>query len=267
MKRNGNFFATFLIFLLLSSLLFGLSRTGFLGGVTGFLGRLVFPFEKTIFTTLNFITGINNDTKFKKLEDENKFLYKQLTNIENLEKENNALKDQFKTANPKSANLLSTKIVGAPNFIPNVTIPDTFLIDKGRKDNVVNGLGVVFKDNLVGRVVKTTDNFSEVTILTNKNFSFTAKTSKTQALGIVRGFGSMDMVFNNVLLSESLELGDIVLTKGELDIKGIGLPPDIIVGKIISVDKKPSSLFQSAKVQSLINFSKLSIVFVVLGNQ
>jgi len=267
MKKNGNFFTIFLIFLLLSFLLFGLSRVGFFGGQTGFLGRLIFPFEKTIFATWNLITGINDDVGNKQLEDENKSLYKKLTNTENLEKENNALRDQFKTISPKSANLLPAKIVGAPSFIPNVTIPDAFIIDKGTKDGVVNGLAIVLKDNLVGRVAKTSDNFSEVTVLTNKNFSFTAKTSKTGALGVVRGFGSTDMVLDNVLLSESLEVGDLVLTKGELDIKGIGLPPDIIVGKIISVDKKPSSLFQSAKVQSLIDFSKLSEVFVVLGNQ
>lgn len=70
------------------------------------------------------------------------------------------------------------------------------------------------------------------------------------------------MILDNVLLSETLKVGDVVLTNGDIDQNGKGLPPDLIVGKITSVDKNPSALFQKADVVSFVDFSKLSTLFV-----
>jgi rod shape-determining protein MreC len=71
---------------------------------------------------------------------------------------------------------------------------------------------------------------------------------------------------HNVVLSEKLEKDDLVRTKGDVDERGQGFPPDLIVGKIISVNKQPSALFQSAEVKSLVDFSRLSTVFVITQN-
>jgi len=71
---------------------------------------------------------------------------------------------------------------------------------------------------------------------------------------------------DNVVLSDSIAVGDYVVTKGDLTIDNSGYPPSLIVGKIISVEKKSSDLFQRGKVKSLVDFSRLSTVFVVLQN-
>jgi cell shape-determining protein MreC len=54
------------------------------------------------------------------------------------------------------------------------------------------------------------------------------------------------------------------LTNGDITLSGSGFPPDLVVGKITSVEKKPSSLFQKAEVESFINFSKITAVFVIV---
>ncbi|HZJ18567.1 MAG TPA: rod shape-determining protein MreC, partial [Patescibacteria group bacterium] len=69
---------------------------------------------------------------------------------------------------------------------------------------------------------------------------------------------------DNVLLSENLKKGDIILTKGDIDQEENGYPPDLIIGKIISVDKSPSALFQKADVVSLVDLSKLTTVFIIV---
>lgn len=264
MKKRENFFFTFFIFLLLSIIILGITKTGLVRSMVGFAENLLAPVGKTVFDLTNNVFGINKNEKLKKLESENINLQKRIVELRSLDRENSALRDQFKTQYPKSPNLLPAKIVGVQNFIPNMTVPDVFLLDKGVKDGVKTGQGVIFKNNLVGKIIKTSVNLSLVDVLTNKNFSFTAKTSKTQAQGVIKGNGNNEMIFDNVLLSEKLEDSDIILTKGDLNIKGLGLPPNLIVGKIVSVDKKPSSLFQSAKIKSLLDFTKLETVFVVV---
>ena len=70
-------------------------------------------------------------------------------------------------------------------------------------------------------------------------------------------------MIKNVVLSDKLTVSDLVLTKGDIDL-GRGYPPDLIVGKIVSVDKKASSLFQSAQVISLVDITRVPIVFIIL---
>lgn len=257
MKKKEGITSIFLIFLFLSILIFGLAKMGYIGGVVSLLETVILPVEKTFYSLKNIVFKDQSDEKLKKLEEENIIFVRKLADFQNIIKENNALKDQFQTSNPKSTNLLPAKIVGG--------MQEYLIVDKGKKDNVKNGLAVVFKDNLVGKVVKVSEKVSRIDIVTNKDFSFTAETSETLAQGIIKGDGE-DQVLENVLLSEELKVSDLVLTKGDLDVNGVGFPQGLIAGKIISVDKKPSSLFQSAKVKSLINFKRLEMVFIVINN-
>jgi cell shape-determining protein MreC len=55
------------------------------------------------------------------------------------------------------------------------------------------------------------------------------------------------------------------LTKGDISLQNTGYPPDLTIGKIISVSKNPSDLFQKAEISSLIDFSNLEKVFVVVN--
>lgn len=260
MKRRESIFPIFLLFLFLSLSIFFLSKVGGLDGPGSFIRSVIYPIEKTLYSLRP------GNEKIKRLEEENKSLYKKIVDLQNLKKENAALRDQFETAYPKSLNLLPAKVVGAPGFIPGVLDPEYLIIDKGRDAKVEIGQAIVFKDNLVGEITEVSKNSSKVIILTNKNFSFTAKTSQTNAQGVIKGKEEEKIILENVLLSEELKVSDLVLTKGDVNKKGKSLPPDLVAGKIVSIDKKQSNLFQSAKIESLIDFKRLEMVFVVLNN-
>ena|SRR3989344_93250 len=263
MKKKENFLPAFFLFLFLSVLLLGLSKTGFLTGIESILGEVASPIGKTFSGVFRGISHLGENTNEINLKEENQALFKKLIDQENLEKENQALRDQFQTTNPSSKKLLSAEIVGAPGFIPGVSDPENLIIDKGLKDNLYVGQAVVFKDNLVGKIVRLSAKFSVVDTITSKSFSLTGKTLETGAMGITKGQGEGEIIFDNVLLSENLKTGDILLTKGELDSEGKGIPANLIIGKILSVEKKPSALFQRANVKTLLNYSKLSTIFVI----
>src|SRR3989344_8895798 len=263
MKKRENFVPIFIFFLVLSILIFGLSQVKLFKNFFTATGEVLSPIQKITYQSFQLVTNFKKDDSLRKLEEENNKLIRQLVNQKLLEKENSALRDQFKTEAPKSINLLPAKIVGAPSFIPGISEPSTFIIDKGTEDNIKVGDAVVFKDNLVGSIVEVSSYLSKANLITSRSSSFTAKTSRTEAAGVVKGDGGRQMIMDNILQDLDVRKSAIVVSKGSLDIKGKGYPPDLIVGKIISVEKKPSALFQKAEVVSLLDFSNLSTVFIL----
>lgn len=261
MRKREQFFIVFFIFLFLSLAILGLSLSGNLRFFSSVLEKIASPIQGLTYGFFQRLPFGLEDQAVKKQKEVNMLLTTKLVDEQKLQKENAALLDQFQTAKPRSSNLLPARIVGALDFIPGVTTPSSFILDKGKKDNVNVGYAVVFKNNLVGSIVKVSSYLSKVDLVTNVSSSFTAKTING-ALGVIKGSGR-GMTLDNVLLSENIKPQEIVLTSGDINLNGTGYPPDLIVGKIQSIDKNPSSLFQRAKLESLINFPKLSTVFIV----
>lgn len=254
-----NFFPIFILFLFLSLVILFLSNFVLLKNGLSILDAVLLPMQ-----SLGVQSGEHEVTSaLTKLKTENERLKQALRNQTNIENENKALKDQFQTTTISSQELLPATIIGYPSFLPGISLPEFYVIDKGEKDGIKKNQAVVVKNNLVGFIEKSESNRARVKLLTENTLAFTGKTEKTQALGVVKGRGNGEIIFDNVVLSEKLEKDDFVVTKGDTDMHGVGIPPDLIVGKIVSIDKKPSALFQVAKVHSLVDFSKTSLVFVV----
>lgn len=182
------------------------------------------------------------------------------------QKEMQALRDQFEATSIPSVKLLPAKVIGFEGFLPGVSRPTQLVLDRGELDGVRIGQAVVIKNNLVGRIGKLTDHRSQVTLLTKSGWSFTGKTTKTNAQGLLVIEGG-DVLLKNVVLSDVLSKKDLVVTKGDEKINGTGFPPDIVVGEILSVDKKASALFQTAKVRSFVDIVGLSTVFVYMSQK
>lgn len=260
MKRKEGFLPTFLVLFFLCVVILAFSLFGklkflsFLEKPTGAIQN----FSYNLFQKLPFVL---ESARIKKLEDENLELLSRVATFGKLKRENSALSDQFQTAYPQSLQLLPAQVIGAPGFIPGVSIPNILILNKGAKDNIKKGYAVVIKDNLIGVIVKTSDNLSKVNIINNSASSFAAKT-QSGAVGVIKGGGSLTI--NNVLLSESIKEEELVLTKGDINQDGVGIPPDLIVGKIKSVEKNPSDLFQKAEIESSVDFTGLSTVFVYI---
>lgn len=265
MQKRVNLFFTFLIFIFLSFAIILLQKVHVFNPVLAIFEKITTPFQKLTLQVFSFPQHFFVNDEIAKLKDENALLLKKIATQKIIEEDNNALKDQFETKLPVSLSLLPADIIGSPGFIPNFSMPEYFVIDQGSVAGVKIGQAVIYKDNIVGKITKVSSNISIVSLLTNDSSSFAVKTLETQALGVVNGEGNGQMTLGNVLLSDKLQDSDKVLTKGDFDLNGIGYPQDFIIGQITSVEKKPSSLFQTARVKSLLDFNSLSIIFVVMG--
>lgn len=259
MQKREDFLSYFFFFLILSFFTYLIFQTPLGSSLGGSVQLALHPFQRAFFIAYASVTK-GQDSQLQQLQDENTKLRLQLAEQS---KEIQALHDQFATTNPQSLSLLPAKIVGFRAFVPGVSAPSQLVIDKGKSDGVRSG-NVVVKDNvLIGRITTLTDHGALIDLTSRDGFSLTAKTSKTNALGIVVGQGNGDIIMQNVVLSDSLEKNDLVVTKGSMNEDGIGSPPDLVVGKIASIDKKPSALFQSAEIAPLIDVKKLETVFVL----
>lgn len=259
MQKRSNFFYIFLSFLLLIASVFILSSFGLLKVPASILSAVFSPIQGAAYSVSN-IKGESKEVALLKEENEN--LREEISKSRYKEEDIKALRDQFENAFPRSQILIPADVIGSPNFVPGVTTPTELIINRGEQDGVKKGNAVVFKNNLIGVVVDTLIGTSKVSLITSPNLSFTAQT-EMGTTGVVKGDGSKDIILENVVLSDKLEKGDTVLTRGNASDDGVGIYPNLTIGKIVSVDKKASDLFQRAKIQTLVDLARISKVFIV----
>ena len=255
MQRKGSIVPIFLFFLLLSLIIFFFSQKGIFKGVGDIFEQAMVPLQRVTFSIFHIQASPSDEEKLRK---ENAELLIKLSKQEEIERENQALHDQFQITNPSPKQLLPAQIIGRENA--------ELIIDKGEHDNVKVGHVVIVKESVVGIITQACAYRAVVRTVTNEKTSFTAQASKTGALGVIVGRGGDEIYFGNVVLSDTLEKDDVVRTHGDIDNKGNGFPPDLIVGKIVSINKRASSLFQTAEVKSLVDVGKLETVFVLMNN-
>lgn len=263
MKRKTSFLPAFLIVLFLSFLFLILSFSGTLK-IFSFLEKPTSVMQSFSYNLFQKLPFVSKDLKTKRLKEENLALLSRVADFEKLKKENSALSDQFQTSYPPNYKLLKADIIGAPSFVPGISNPSVFILNKGARNNIKVGFAVVIKNNLVGVIAKTTQNLSQVNLINSFSESFTAKT-ENGAVGIVKG--GEGLTINNILLSENIKEGEIVLTKGDMGMDGVGIIPDLVIGKITEIEKNPSDLFQKAKIESFVDFGSLSTVFIYMQDK
>lgn len=209
MQRRGYSLPIVSVFVVLSLLIFFFSQKGFFGGVVGFFEQLTLPLQRFTFTTFH---KESPQTSEDKLREENAKLLTQLAREKEIEKENQALHDQFQITTPSPKQLLPADVVGMGD--------DTLIIDKGINDGMKKGNIVVSKNNLMGRIVATSEHLATVNLVTQQDTALTAQTLKTQTLGVIKANGEGAILLDNVVLSDKLENGDLVITKGDMDSRG-----------------------------------------------
>jgi rod shape-determining protein MreC len=195
----------------------------------------------------------------KKLLTENEELRKKLADYERLKRDNEALRGQFEAGQMRGFMLLPARILGSKGSF---TKPSELIIDQGEKSGVKRGMAVVFKNNLLGKVEKVSVNFSKVILTSSREFSTLARTSETNALGVARGEGDF-ILFDQVSINERISAGQFLLTRGKINEEGFGIPADLIIGKILEVDRNESLPSQSAKVESSVETSRIETVFII----
>lgn len=168
-----------------------------------------------------------------------------------LKQENEILKNQFNTNSVNSVNLLPAKIIGYDRYL---------VINKGRKDHVAKGQIVVLKNILVGMVYKVEDKTSLIQIPTDPQSKIAVITTSNRAKGILTGYFGSEMVLEEVVQAEKVDLEEPIEA-----FFGDESNFNLIIGKVTKTLSSQSTIFQRFSVKPLLDFGKLTTVFIKIN--
>lgn len=136
----------------------------------------------------------------------------------------------------------------------------TLIVDKGARDGVVRGLGVITPTGVVGKIINVSHTTSKVLLITDANSAVDSVVKRHQVRGIIEGYSENRCKFSYVLKTEDIKPKDIILTSG---LNGI-YPQGILIGTVSDVVNKKSDFFQFVEVKPAVEFSKLYAVLILL---
>ncbi len=244
-KKHKDIIALFII-IAISVSLYIISTNGFKFG--GLFSNFISNFSYDIYKAADYPLSISEK------------LYKNYLNILSVKSDNKLLKARIKIMkyklnkykayrieNEKLKALLFLKNTIAKKSIPaTITLHgiegwlNSLYINKGKKDEVKVGDGVISYSGVVGRVVYDGNNHSKVIPVTNPKCVFSVVDANTGTIGIAQGLGNGYLKMRFVFNSQKVNVGDEILTSG---LGGV-FTSGINVGKVFSVKKKGYKIFQ-----------------------
>lgn len=194
------------------------------------------------------------------LEHENIRLAAENVKLLDVQKENEILRNELQLIPRKTFKLESATVVGQDmkNF------GNWILIDKGLSSGIQKGMTVIVDQGVfIGRIEEVLSDSSRVSLVTNPESMINGIDVKTEAKGIVKGQHGLGAMFDMVLQSDVLNVGDDIITSG----LGGDVPRGLFLGKIESITSSDDRLFQRATIILPVNISRLRVVSVIVGNQ
>ena len=153
----------------------------------------------------------------------------------------------------RDAEVVSNSVNSERNYIQ---------INRGSKQGIKDNMGVLNSDlSLVGIVVNSSDNFSQVMSLLHVKNNVNAIMKKSGNAGTISwdGKNPLLLTMTGVPKSDTITKGDTVLT----GTYSLSFPPLKMIGTVASIVKDNSSSFYILRIRTAANFQNLQHVFVV----
>lgn len=135
----------------------------------------------------------------------------------------------------------------------------TATLDRGTSQGITEGMAVLARAGVVGRVVAASPNASRVLLLEDPASGVDAIVQRSRARGILEGGSGGRFHLKYIKPDEELRIGDTVVTSGFDQI----FPRGIALGEIVALRSAPDGLFQTAEVLPAVDFGKLAEVLVL----
>lgn len=141
----------------------------------------------------------------------------------------------------------------------------TVLIGLGSQAGVALGNPVVSDQGLVGRVSEVGPTYAKVLLVTDSASAVSAIVQGSRATGIVRGQYGDTLVMDWILQTESVAVGDVVITAGLAlgnELRSF-YPKGLVIGRVVDVGKGENGAYQRAVILPAVDLRTLEQVLVV----
>jgi rod shape-determining protein MreC len=261
---RGKAVLLFVVLAVFSLLSLVLDRAEALSPLRNLVLQVTTPVQWAVSVVVNGIGDtVGGIQELGRLRDENRRLTLEVDDLrarvirlQEAEIENRGLREElgFKQAYP-AYDLLPAEVVGRD--------PSNYLqylqVDKGTADGVRVGAVAVAPQGLLGRVVAVGSTFSRILLVHDSSSSVNVLLQSSRASGVASGQFGGPLLMKYIPQGEVVRLGDMVLTSG----LGGNFPKGLVVGQVSQVRQKDIELFQEAVVESLIDFRRLEVVYLI----
>jgi rod shape-determining protein MreC len=151
--------------------------------------------------------------------------------------------------------MITARVIGASAGAASQTIQ----LDRGERDGIKRNMGVITPDGVVGKVIESYANASQVLLLTDKESGVGAMLADSRIQSPVGGQGEPLLVMKYVPNDDSVNLGERVITSAMDRI----FPRDLPVGFVIEI--KSGNPFKQIRVKPAANLERLEEVIVLLS--
>lgn len=161
------------------------------------------------------------------------------TKINILTSENENLKKTLNYLTTTNYRYQTANIIGR-----NLLNPNLFILDKGSDDGLKENLAVILNEGIMlGKIDKVQEKISYFLLLTDSQSIIAAKTlNADKTSGLIKGQLGINAIFSMIPQNEVINNEDVVVTSGLEE----NIPKNLLIGKVIEIEKSPAALFKEA---------------------
>lgn len=263
-QRKYAFFALFTVCVCVLALYIHRHRQGQTGKIDNLLITAAGGLQKNLFyfghgarsIVDHYVWLVNTKKQNEELEKEVAFLRTKVAALQEVELENARLRQALQFRDTIDQKLLPAHVVA--HDVSN----DYFVIriDKGERDGVFAGMGVISPNGLVGRVQRVTAHYSDVLTLVDPTSNVDAIIQRSRARGIISGQSKqLTCKMKYVDRLEDVAVNDTVVSSGF----GAIFPKGLLVGYVTAVIPNANGILQTVTVKSGVDIYRLEEVFIV----
>jgi rod shape-determining protein MreC len=196
----------------------------------------------------------------------------QSVRLKEVEDENARLRDllNFVAANPAFRGYVGGDVIDQGNLIAGEVVgrdPSPYLyyviINRGGQDGLEIGMPVVASGGrLVGRIADVRPRWAKVQLLIDPGSRVNGVVQISRATGLVAGQPDGSLILEQIPQSESVNIGDTVVTSGRSGLGGL-IPKGLIIGHVMNIEKRDIDLYQQAALQPAVDFRRLDVILVI----
>lgn len=271
MKKNAlNFFINrrvIISLVILAVILIG-HYSGLLKPVEGFVFSAARPLNKVFYSKSSKINQSPNQNE-RNLPEELAACQQKMVSLavdssktKELQDENNKLRAFINFFSNHEYRKIYADVLAQEFLTEKSEARQNIIIDKGFKDGVSIGLGVINEEGvIIGKVVEAKDRSAKICLITSNSCKLAATLqNEDKTVGVSEGNLGLTIKMNFIPQTEKININDLVITSG----LGEVIPRGLLIGRVSEVMDKSNEIWQSAVIESLVDLNNLTIVAVVL---
>lgn len=191
------------------------------------------------------------------LHRQNILLQDELSRLRSAEEQNRVLRSLLELREESSVPLIPVQVVAKDLRSMNSSITAS----AGADDGVEIGMPVINSDGLIGQVILTSHDYSQILPYSNSMFRVSARLQNSRAFGIVTGSGKTgrELIMQFVPETVNVEPGEVVETSGHSNRYPAGIP----IGEVTRAETGNGVETQTIYLNAYTDLSTLAEAFIM----